>query len=95
MLWKLDPAWLMMAVAVVAVIAFFFGSALNAIMRDDGFGPFGNMVIFTAGFFVAILAVNSYGIAFGSLTLATATGLGGAFILIATLALVKAGLSRL
>ena len=32
-------------------------------MRDDGFGPIGNMLLFTVGFFAAILAANSYGIA--------------------------------
>ena len=49
MIWNLDSGWLMMAVAGVTVMAFFFGSALDAIMRDDGFGPTGNMLLFTIG----------------------------------------------
>lgn len=94
MLWNLETGWLMMAIAMVAVIAFFFGAALNVIMREDGFGPVGNMAVFTAGFFAAIFAANSYGISMPDLTFATATGLAGAFVAIAVLALVKAGLAR-
>ena len=95
MLWNLEYGWLMMAVAMVAVIAFIFGAALDVLMRDDGFGPIGNMTLFTAGFFAAIFAVNCYGIPLRDLTLATATGLCGAFVTIAVLALAKAGLSRI
>lgn len=95
MLWNLDPGWLMMAVAFVAVMAFFFGAALDAIMKEDGFGPTGNMVLFTAGFFGAVLAANSYGITLRNLSLATAWGLGGAFVFISVLALLKAAVARL
>ncbi len=95
MLWNLDPAWLMMAVASVAVLAFFFGAALDAIMKEDGFGPVGNMLLFTAGFFGAVFIANSYGITLRDLRLAVAWGLGGAFIFISALAVVKAGLARL
>ena len=61
MLWKLDPAWLMMAVATVAVLSYYFGTALNAVMRGDGFGPFGNAIIVSISFFVAILFANEHG----------------------------------
>jgi hypothetical protein len=95
MLWNLDPGWLMMAVAFVAVMAFFFGAALDAIMKDDGFGPTGNMMLFTAGFFGAVLVANSYGITLRDLQLATAWGLGGAFAFISVLALIKAAIARM
>jgi hypothetical protein len=94
MLWNLEPSWLMMGVAGVIVMALFFGSALHAIMQEDGFGPIGNMVLFTAGFFTAILVVNAYGFDFRNLTLAVATGLGGAFAIIAVLAAVKGVFAR-
>ncbi|MBA3446303.1 MAG: hypothetical protein H0T56_01600 [Pseudaminobacter sp.] len=94
MLWNLEPGWLMMTVAIVVVIALFFGSALDAIMRDDGFGPVGNMMLFTVCFFAAILAANSYGLNLRDLTRAMATGLGGAFVGIALLALLKGALAR-
>ncbi len=94
MIWNLDTGWLLMAVAIVAVLAFFFGAALDAIMREDGFGPTGNMLIFTVGFFLAIIVANTYGISLRDLKLAVAFGLGGAFSLVFAAALAKAGLSR-
>jgi uncharacterized membrane protein YeaQ/YmgE (transglycosylase-associated protein family) len=89
MLWNLEPSWLMMAAASVIVMALFFGSALHAIMRDDGFGPIGNMVLFTAGFFIAVVAADSWGVDLRDLTRAMAAGLGGAFVTIAVLAVLK------
>ncbi|MEO5324827.1 hypothetical protein PV773_16030 [Mesorhizobium sp. CC13] len=95
MLWNLDPGWLMMAVAFVTVMAFFFGAALDAIMKDDGFGPIGNTVLFTAGFFGAVLLANNMGIILRDLKFAVAWGLGGAFVFISLLALLKAGIARM
>jgi hypothetical protein len=94
MLWNLDPAWLMMAVALVAVLSFFFGSIMDAIMCDDGFGPVGNMAVIAIGFFAAIFLVNCNGIALHSLAIAVATGLSGAFLILAALAVLKSGLAR-
>ena len=94
MIWNLDTGWLMMAIAMVAVIAFFFGSALDAIMREDGFGPTGNMLLFTVGFFLAVIIANTYGINLRDLKLAMAWGLGGAFSMVSAMALAKAGISR-
>ena len=95
MIWNLEPGWLMMAVAMVAVLAFFFGSALDAIMREDGFGPTGNMLLFTVGFFMAVIVANSWGINLRDLKLAVAWGLGGAFSTVSLLALIKAGAGRI
>ncbi len=95
MIWNLEPGWLMMAVATVAVLAFFFGTALDAIMREDGFGSFGNMLLFTVGFFAAVLLANTWGINLRDLKLAVAWGLGGAFSTVSVLALIKAGMARI
>jgi hypothetical protein len=95
MLWNLDPAWLMMAIAIVLVASVIFGSVLDAIVHEDGFGPIGNMIVFAGGFFAAIFLVNSYGISLRDLTLATVTGIGGAFVCFLMLALLKAGAARL
>jgi hypothetical protein len=51
----------------------------RAIMADDGFGPFGNMILITVGFFASIFVANVHGISMGSLTFATAIGLSGRF----------------
>lgn len=95
MLVNLGLGWLLMAVGVVSVIGFIFGNALDAIMRDDGFGPFGNMFLFIAGFFGAILAANHYGINLAEIGRAVTWGMSGAFVLVATLALLKAAVARL
>jgi len=95
MLWNLDLAWLLMTVSVVAVLSYFFGTALDALMREDGFGPLGNTIIFVAGFFGGILAANCQGVSLRNLTLAAAVGLGGAFATLATLAVLKAGITRM
>ena len=94
MLLHLDTSWLLMTVATVAVFGFFFGSALDAIMHDDGFGSTGNTLLFTLGFFVAVIVANEHGISLRDLKLAIAWGLGGAFTFISGMALIKAGLAR-
>lgn len=95
MIWKLDPLWLMMAVATVSVLGYFLGNALDAVMRHDGFGAFGNMALFVAGFFGAIYLANTQGFVLHGLAHAATIGLGGAFVLIAFLAGCKAAISRL
>ena len=91
----LDTSWLLMMVASVAVFGFFFGKALDAVMKEDGFGSTGNTLLFTFGFFITVMVANKHGINLRDLKLAVAWGLGGAFALIGALALLKAGLARL
>ncbi|RWB58064.1 hypothetical protein [Mesorhizobium sp.] len=95
MLLHLGTTWLLFAVATVAVFGFFFGTALDAIMKDDGFGSTGNTLLFTLGFFVAVMVANEHGIGFKDIRLAVAWGLSGAFVFISVMALIKAGLARL
>jgi hypothetical protein len=95
MLWNLDFNWLLMAIAVVAMLSFVFGLALDGLMGSDGFGALGNAVIVTSGFFLGILAANSYGIPLRDLTLAAVAGLSGAFLCLSLLAGCKAALTRL
>ncbi len=95
MLWNLDLSWLLMAVAIVAMVSYIFGMALDGVMGSDGFGALGNMVVVTAGFFLGIFVANSYGITLRDLTIAIGAGLGGAFLSLALLAGFKAGLNRL
>ena len=95
MLSNLDAGWLVMAVAMVAILFFMFGMALDALIADDGFGPIGNMVVLTAGFFLAIVGANWQGYTFGELLYAMLFGLSGAFACFSALALAKAGLGRI
>lgn len=95
MLWNLDPVWLVMAISMVAILTFMFGLAVDALMADDAFGPVGNMLVMTGGFFTAVIAANYQGLVFHSLGHAVGAGLLGAFAAISLLALAKAGLARL
>ncbi len=95
MIWNLDISWLMMAIAVVSILSFFLGMALDGVMGDDGFGAVGNTVIITTGFFLGIFIANSYGIYLRDLKLAIAAGLAGSFICLAMLAISKSVLARL
>jgi hypothetical protein len=95
MLLNLDPTWLMMAATVVAIVSFIFGMALDGLMGGEGFGPIGNTVVVTVGFFLGILAANAYGIHFYDVKMAVAAGLCGAFASLGLLAAIKAGLARM
>ncbi|MCT7377454.1 hypothetical protein [Chelativorans salis] len=95
MLMKLDASWLIFAIVTVALLAYLFSIALNALLHDAGFGVLGNTAIIMVGFFGAIQAVNMYGTRFGSLLDAALAGLVGAFILFMLLVLAKLALSRL
>jgi len=95
MLLDLDTSWIVLAFAVVAILSYIVGVFFDTLIRDDGFGPTGNMVVMTGGFYAAVLGANSRGIRFDSLATGVAAGLVGAFAAITLLALLKAGLSRL
>lgn len=95
MLLDLDATWIVLAFAVVAILSYIVGVFFDALMKDDGFGATGNMLVMTGGFYAAVLGANARGIRFDTLGTAAAAGLAGAFAAIALLGLAKAGLSRL
>jgi hypothetical protein len=90
MIWNLDSMWLMMAIATVVVLSYFFGTALNALMHDDGFGANGNAVIVASGFFLTIFGANYQGYDLHDMHQAIIVGLAGAFVVLASLTLVRA-----
>ena len=92
MLWKLDPAWLMMAVALVTVLSFFFGSIMDAIMPEDGFGPVGNMAVISGRFFCGDTSRQLQRVRHAEPHLRHGDrASSGAFLILAALALLKAG----
>ena len=95
MLWNLDASWLMMAIATVAVLSYFFGSALHWLMREDGFGGFGNAIIICVGFFLMILVANQQGYNLRDIHLAVLVGLSGAFLSLFSLTFFKGLIARL
>lgn len=90
----LEPGFLI-ALCAVAVISVVFGSILNAILQEDGFGPVGNALILLVGFYISVVVAKSQGLPMRDITLAMATGLGGGFACFALLALLKGGITRL
>lgn len=95
MLSNIDTTSLTVALIALMAVALVFGTVLNAIVRENGFGPVGNAVLFAAGFAGAAYLAESYRIAGADFRLVTAWGIGGAFLLFSVLALAKAGLARL
>ncbi|WP_274427306.1 hypothetical protein [Chelativorans sp. YIM 93263] len=95
MLMKLDTSWLILAMAAVAMLSYFFAFGLDALLKGAGFGPVGNAIIILVGFFGAIYGVNHYGWRFSTLLDAVLTGVAGAFLLFLLLVLMKAILNRI
>ncbi len=95
MLSKIPTEWLVMAVVTVALLSFIFGYALDRIMNEDGFGPTGNMVVMTVGFFLGIYFANYFGIRFRHLDMGVGAGVAGGFATLTLLMLAKAVLNRL
>lgn len=95
MLTQIDTSWLLMAVSTVAILSYIISLGLDALLRGDGFGPIGNALLITGGFFASIWIVNWRGIEFETLLQATATGVAGAFGLLIVLTVAKGLLNRM
>ena len=89
MIWRIDPFWLVVGFMVVSMLAYVFGYALDRIIREEGFGPAGNMVVLVIGFFGSIYICNAYGIPFRNLQIAVAAGVTGGCLLMRILAFAK------
>lgn len=95
MLMKMDTSWLLFAIAAVTMLAYLLSLGLDAVLRDDGYGPFGNALIISGAFFGTIYLANRQGYRFSSLMDAAASGLGGAFVALFVLIIVRAILRRM
>ncbi|MBO6717406.1 MAG: hypothetical protein JJ913_05550 [Rhizobiaceae bacterium] len=95
MIWNVDAGWLFMAVATVGGISYMLALLLESSIGREGFGPFGNAALITAGFFLAIYAANHQGIRIGELKHALMIGLGGSFLLLLFVLAVRGVWARL
>lgn len=95
MVWNLGAGWLVLAATAVAILSFIVATVLNALLGEEGFGAGGNAAIITVGFFGGIWLANMLGHHLAEVQRAIATGLGGAFLLLAVLILLKAAARRL
>lgn len=94
MIEKLDFVWLTMTIATVSILSFFLGYAIHGLIGRQGYGAYGNAAIIAGGFFAAIYGANWYGIRFTDLTMATMTGVAGAFVCLVTLTGFKLVMTR-
>ena len=95
MLLNLGTGWLVLAATVVAILSFIVATVLDALLGEEGFGAVGNTAALTAGFFGGIHAANMAGYRLADVQTAVATGLGGAFLLLAILVVLRAAMRRL
>jgi hypothetical protein len=94
MLWKLDLMWLLMGIATVGGLSYMLALLMESSLGKEGFGPFGNAFLITAGFFLSILGANYQGINASNLKYAMIIGLSGAFALMLLLMLIRGVWSR-
>lgn len=50
--------WLAIVTVLACMVAFFIGQAMHGVMRDQGFGVFGNMLILSSGFALGVFAAD-------------------------------------
>ena len=89
MLWDVDIAWLLMAISAVAGLAYMLSLLMESSIGREGFGPFGNAALITAGFFLSILAANYQGVSVSELKYALMIGLSGSFVLMLLMFLLR------
>lgn len=95
MVWNLGLWWLVLAATAVFILSFILALALDALLGGEGFGATGNTVVLTVGFFGGVYGANMAGYRLADAQAAIVTGLGGAFLLLAALVVVKAAMRRL
>lgn len=95
MVWELDTFWMLTAVASVSILAFMLAMFINAVTGPQIFGPVGNAVIMTAGFFLGLALANHFGYRFNDLTVMAMAGMGSAFAGLLGFGVLKGLLSRL
>lgn len=95
MLWNMGFGWLVIAGTAVVILSFIVAMALNTLMGEEGFGAAGNAAIIAAGFFGGIYVANLMGYHLADVQRAITAGVGGSFVLLALLVLLKAAMRRL
>lgn len=89
MLEKLDFAYLLLALAVIGMLSFLIGNAINSILKQDSYGSIGNTAIMACGFLITIQYGPRFGLRLNGFDEAVYAGLGGAFALLFVLSFAK------
>lgn len=86
---KLDFAYLLLALAVIGMLSFLIGNAINNILKQDAYGVIGNTLIMASGFIITVEYAPRFGLRVNALDEAVFAGLGGAFAILLVLSVGK------
>jgi hypothetical protein len=89
MLSSVTGIWLVLGIATMGMLAFLIGNAIDRLINENGFGPVGNAIVITAGFFLSIYLANRHGIRFRGLEVACYFGIISAMGTLLTLTIIK------
>ncbi|OXT02703.1 hypothetical protein B7H23_07410 [Notoacmeibacter marinus] len=92
---SIDMPTIIIGSTIIACILLVSGFALNNMLDEDGYGPFGNTAILMLGFFGVLKALPELGYRVYTLPSVIFIGFGGAFGLIMLMVILKAALSRM
>ena len=94
MLSTVDASTMAITATVLVMVALVFGTVLNAIVGENGFGPTGNAVLFALGCAAGTYLARRQGVDLHDFRLACAYSFGCATILFGAVVLIRAGLAR-
>lgn len=94
MFFAMDTSTQLFLFSSIVIGSFFLGNAMDGVLKDDGFGIFGNMIVIAAGFFVGLWVGRYLGYPVKDFKFGIVAGLGGAFVSLLALSIIKAVLNR-
>ena len=94
-MWHVSTDTLIFISTIILIFGFFLGHAMNGVLSEEGFGPYGNMGVIVAGFLGGIYLMQHYGFSMRDYRLAVSGGLIGSFTLLAGTVLWKNVMHRL
>jgi hypothetical protein len=85
----LNTDTLIFVVSLITIAAFFLGQAMDKVLGDEGFGPYGNMMVFWVGFVIGLMGASYLGFNMRNYQLAAAGGIVGAFATLTVVVLIR------
>ncbi len=94
-MWLIDTNTGIFLITVVSICGFFLGHAMDGVLENEGFGPYGNMVIILAGFVGGVLVMRYFGFSIKDFRVGVTGGLLGSFAMLVSMVLTKNVMHRL
>ena len=95
MLGGLSIEWSMIFAVLALMGGFVVGQGMHAVMGPQGFGSVGNMIVLATGFYIGLMGFEATHLPSDALELRFAFGVGGAFLSLFVLAVLKRILIRI